>query len=537
MALHMASRIGKPSSRKTMSQVYDVIIAGAGPVGLFLACDLALTRASVLVLERDSSPSSPWKQMPFGRRGMNMQATEAFYRRGLLQDVVESQHELNLFQKTDGFQFAGHFAGIGLNANKLDLDRYKHVVSNPALLPRPTTLETIESKLAERAEGLGVTILRGTGFSGLLSEDKKGVTVAAGDNQTFQGRWLVGCDGGRSTVRKAAGINLVGTEPQFTGYIVQCEYDDPSKLQPDMNHTANGLYIYDPDVLYIADFDGGAYDRSQELTLAHVQQTLRRISGVPDIEITKLNLASSFTDRCKQAVAYRKGRVLLAGDAAHIHSPLGAQGLNVGIGDAINLGWKLSTTVQHEKQDPEHSGNNLALLDTYETERKPVGARVLDWSRAQVTALKPGPHGTATYELFKELLNTTEGTNVFIDRLWGLTQRYTSSATGFADLHDAVGRSAPDLEFDDGSRLGQKLVGGKGLLISLNGQTESLKTLLDGSSQLQQVVDYLELGAKDGCGLQALLVRPDGVVAWAADKAGDLDLEALKTALDQWFGR
>lgn len=520
-----------------MSRVYDVIIAGAGPVGLFLACEIALTRASVLVLERDSSPSSPWKQMPFGRRGMNMQATEAFYRRGLLQDVVESQHELNLFQKTDGFQFAGHFAGIGLNANKLELNRYKHVVSGPALLPRPTTLETIESKLAERAERLGVTILRGSGFSSLLEQDEKGVTVAAGENQIFRGRWLVGCDGGRSMVRKAAAINLVGTEPQFTGYIVQCEYDDPSKLQPDMNHTDNGLYIYDPDVLYIADFDNGAYDRSQELTLPHIQQVLRRISGVSDIEITKLNLASSFTDRCKQAVAYRKSRVLLAGDAAHIHSPLGAQGLNVGIGDAINLGWKLSAILQREKQESKQSSNYLALLDTYETERKPIGARVLDWSRAQVTALKPGPHGTATYELFKELLNTTEGTNVFIDRLWGLTQRYASSGTDVADLHDAVGGSAPDLEFHDGSRLGHKLVSGKGLLISLTGRKGDLKELLDRSSQLHDVVDYLEVSAKDGCGLQALLVRPDGVVAWAADEGGELDLETLKSALGQWFGR
>ncbi|KAK2596245.1 hypothetical protein QQS21_006337 [Conoideocrella luteorostrata] len=522
-----------------MRQTYDVIIAGAGPVGLFLACDLALARASVLVLERDITPSSPWKRMPFGRRGMNMQANEAFHRRGLFRDVVEPQYQLSLFQKTDGFQFAGHFAGLGLNANRLDLDRYKHVLSGPALLPVPTTLERIESTLAARAESLGATIIRGAGFSEVSAEDEKGVTVTAGDNQTFRGRWLVGCDGGRSLVRKAAGIHLVGTEPQFTGYIVQCEYDDPSKLQPDMNLTENGVYIYDPEVLYIADFDGGAYDRSQELTLDHIQRVLRRISGVPDITITKLNLASSFTDRCKQAVTYRRDRVLLAGDAAHIHSPLGAQGLNLGIGDAINLGWKLGATVQREKQNPGDWDRNMALLNTYEMERKPVGERVLDWSRAQVSSLRPGPHGTATYELFKELLNTVDGTNIFIDRLWGLTQRYASSGTDSAHLHDAVGRSAPDLEFDDGSRLGQKLASGKGLLISLAKQTGSLQLLLTGSSssRLQEVIDYVELGAKDKCGLQALLVRPDGVVAWAADEGNELDLEALATALDYWFGR
>ena len=126
-----------------------------------------------------------------------------------------------------------------------------------------------------------------------------------------RGRWLVGCDGGRSLVRKASGISLVGTEPQFTGYAVQCKYDDDTKLRPHMNMTKNGLYIHDPDVLYLADWEGGAYDRTQEFTAAHIQQVLKCKSGVSDVETTKLNMASSWTDRCKQAATYWQGRVLL----------------------------------------------------------------------------------------------------------------------------------------------------------------------------------------------------------------------------------
>ena len=156
-----------------------------------------------------------------------------------------------------------------------------------------------------------------------------------------------------------------------------------------------------------------------------------------DVKITAMHLASSFTDRCKQATAYRKGRVLLAGDAAHIHSPVGAQGLNTGLSDATNLGWRLAATV---RRDLEVNGTpvELALLDTYESERHPAGAWALESTRVQVSALQPNPYGEAVQALMREIIDTTDGANLFNDRFWGLSQRY-NFGEGEKDVHPLVG--------------------------------------------------------------------------------------------------
>ena len=191
----------------------------------------------------------------------------------------------------------------------------------------------------------------------------------------------MGCDGGRSTVRKQGGFEFVGTEPEFTGYSVQVEIADPSILPLGRHYTPTGMYTqWQPGVIAIADFDGGASHRVQPITCEHVQSVLRRVSCT-DVTLKALNVASTWTDRSKQATTYRKGRVLLAGDAAHIHSPLGGQGLNLGLGDAMNLGWKLAATIRGDAPE--------GLLDSYTTERHPVGARILDWTRAQVALMRP----------------------------------------------------------------------------------------------------------------------------------------------------
>jgi len=203
--------------------------------------------------------------------------------------------------------------------------------------PIPTTIKPIETILTERAESLGVTILRGNGVTKIAAQDNGSVTVEAGENQNFRGKWLVGCDGGRSVIRKAAGFDFTGTEAKFTGYAVKCDLDHPEKLKPGFHHTKNGMYIVAPESLYLTDFDGGAFDRTQEITQEHIQSVFSRISGITEVMITKIHLALTFTDRCKQTTSYRKGRVLLAGDAAHIRGPLGSQGLGLGLGDAINL--------------------------------------------------------------------------------------------------------------------------------------------------------------------------------------------------------
>jgi hypothetical protein len=312
-------------------------------------------------------------------------------------------------------------------------------------------------------------------------------------------------------IPNAAGFDFVGTEAKFTGYAVKCDLDHSEKLKPGFHPRRTGMYIVGQlNSLCLVDFDGAAFDRAQEITQEHIQDVLCRVSGITDVKITTIHLASSFTDRSKQTISYRKGRVLLAGDAAHIHSPLGAQGLNVGLGDAMNLGWKLATTVRRES-GPDGPPADLALPDTYQ----------------------PDLYGAAVQAPIRDLIDTTDGTNLFIDRVWGLSQRY-NLGDGEAHAHPLVGCSAPDFELHDGSRLGPKLEGGHGMLINFEDDA-TLKELIVGG-KYEARVDYVCVGAKDRRGLRALLVRPDGVVAWVAEDNVKPDIDAVSAALEQWFG-
>lgn len=522
-----------------MDKLHDVIIAGAGPVGLFLACELALAGVSVLVLERDPEPASPWKDAPLGLRGMNTSSVESLHRRGLLGKFVDLDNRPSALGGQPGFKYAGHFAGIVLNGNKHELDRWKYRLPGPGLVPAPTTLQQFETVLTAHAESLGVTFLRGHGVTKIAAQDNHSVQVEAGESKLFRGRWLVGCDGGRSTVRKAAGFETVGTEPRLTGYSTKCDFNHPEKLKPGFHQTATGMYIVGmQNSLLLLDFDGAAFDRTQEITQDHLQEVIDRVTDIADLEIQKVHLATSWTDRCQQATTYRKGRVILAGDAAHIHSPLGAQGLNLGLGDAMNLGWKLAATVRQELEleakDDYQTPPDLALLDTYESERHPVGAWALDWTRAQISILQPGPFGAAIRTVFSDLLDTTDGTNLLIDRFWGLSQRYQSGNSEEQAHHPLVGCSAPDFEFDDNSRLGHKLEQGRGLLVDFQEDVALRELVVSGKYEAR--LDYLSVNAKDRRDLGALLIRPDGFVAWATDDTVKADLGAAKAALEKWFG-
>lgn len=526
-----------------MVEIYDALVVGAGPVGLMLACELGLAGVSVLVLESSPSPDSPWKVWPLGMRGLNVVAVEALYRRGLLQTLVDAgkkaQGATALPKSLNGkpvgrlgARFGGHFAGIMLDADKIEYDRWKYRIPGPSLKPQPTMLAHVEAVLAERAESLGVKILRGTGVSAIVSqEDDSSVTVEAGVNQTFRGRWLVGCDGGRSVVRKAAGIGFIGTEPKYSGYSAKCDWEPVDKLNTGFTATNKGLYIALPGCLHVLDFDSAGFDRTQEVTKEHLQEVLNRVSGKTDVEITKIHLASSSTDRCKQAISYRKGRILLAGDAAHIHSPMGAQGMNLGLGDSMNLGWKLAATIRQERGG---SGMpmDLTLLDTYEDERYPIAAWVLEWTRAQVSTLLPDLYGSAVRSLIKDLLDTVDGTNLVVERVWGLSQRYQLGEEE-AHRHRLVGSSAPDMELHDDSRLGSTLESGRGLLVDFENETKLQN--LAGDKRYGDRVQYLGMGAKDTRGLRAFLVRPDGIVAWVTEEKQEPDLEALERALERWF--
>lgn len=324
--------------------VYDVIISGAGPVGLFLACELALAQCSVLILEKAADPHSPLKQFPFGIRGLSAPTIEALHRRGLLQELelhkrLKSPHTVTQVQRRQ----VGHFAGIPIYEDSIDTSQWKHRLPGSTEASLMSEMAEIETVLTRRAEALGVTIRRGLAITDFHQTEDL-VIVYSGDH-SFNSKWLAGCDGSRSVVRKVGGFEFAGTEPEFTGYSCKIDISDPEKLKPGRNMTPTGMYLQSqPGYVMIQDFDGGAFhSAAKPITPEHVQEVLRRVSNT-DVTISRLHIATIWTDRARQATTYRNGRVLLAGDAAHIHSPLGGQGLNLGLGDAMNLGWKLAAT-------------------------------------------------------------------------------------------------------------------------------------------------------------------------------------------------
>ncbi|MES2111746.1 MAG: FAD-dependent monooxygenase [Bacteroidota bacterium] len=497
---------------------YDVIISGAGPVGLFLACELALAKCSVLMLEKAEDAHSPLKQLPFGIRGLSAPTIEALYRRNLLSGL-EIHKQLKNPHKTAVTQGprrqVGHFAGIPFHEGDVDTSQWEYRLPGSPDTSLISEIQEMETVFTRRADSLGVKIKRGVAVTGFRQTADE-VTVQSGD-QSFTAKWLVGCDGARSVVRKLGGFEFAGTEPEFTGYTTRIDIADPEKLKPGRNVTPTGMYMQSqPGYVMIQDFDGGTFHSSdQPLTLEHVQEVLRLVSGT-EVTIGVLHTATTWTDRARQATTYRNGRVLLAGDAAHIHSPLGGQGLNLGLGDAMNLGWKLAATI--------HGKAPEGLLDSYYAERHPIGEQVLDWSRAQVELMGTRPHARALYAVVKDLINTRDGATYIAGRVWGINTRYN-----LGGVHPLIGRSVPDFELENGSRIGELMQHGRGLLLDFD-TNSSLKAL---AGEYGSQIDYISGAAKDQLGLNAVLVRPDGIIAWVADN--NADYTRLRHATEKWF--
>jgi 2-polyprenyl-6-methoxyphenol hydroxylase-like FAD-dependent oxidoreductase len=516
---------------------YDVLIAGGGPVGLFLACELRLAGVSVLLLEKNETASTPLKSGWMGARGLNFPSAEAFYRRGLLDEVKAASFGW-MGGERPGIQFAGegkvaepagapprfagHFAGIMLDAGKADFSSQKWIIPGPSVGGGMASLEAIENLLADHARQLGVDVRFGCEVTG-FSERPDGVSVET-TNGDFETKWLVGCDGGRSTVRRAAGFAFEGTEPELTGHMAIVEFEDVDALAPGFNLTARGMYTHGPAPgrIGVVDFDGGRFDRTSEITLEALQAMLQHVSGT-NVRLKSVEVATSYTDRARQVTTYRKGRILLAGDAAHVHSPFGGQGMNAGLGDAMNLGWKLAASIKGWAPDD--------LLDTYTAERHPIGEWVLNWTRAQVAIVRPDPHARAIAAVIRDLIETKEGTNYFIEKISGVSMHYDPvfpEPNGGA--HPLVGRSAPDFELDGEKRLGDLLRTGRGLLLDFTAN-ELLQAGCDGR---QDRLQYVAAHAKDAKGLTALLVRPDGFVAWATDT--EPDVADVERVIQRWFG-
>ena len=270
-----------------------------------------------------------------------------------------------------------------------------------------------------------------------------------------------------------------------------------------------------PGYLLLQDFDSGTFHSSERpITREHVQEVLRRISDT-DVTINTLHTATTWTDRARQATAYRSKRVLLAGDAAHIHSPLGGQGLNLGLGDAMNLGWKLAATI--------HGNAPEGLLDSYHAERYPLGEQVLDWSRAQVAIMKPTPEARALNAIIRDLMNTRDGATYFAGRVRGIFTHYSLSGS-----HPLTGHSVPNFEFEDGTNVGALMHDGHGLLLDFNNNA-SLRALATECSQLK----YISATTVNSLGMTAALIRPDGIIACAADNTPDYN--EFQKAVARWF--
>ncbi|MFJ4802813.1 FAD-dependent monooxygenase [Streptomyces murinus] len=517
---------------------YDVVVAGAGPVGLFLAAELRLGGAlRVLVVERltevDETIKAGW---------INHPSVVALNRRGLLPELAAVreavQERLKAFRDlkdVDGGsgsgsgsgrperpRFAGHFAGIMLDPELFDDSGPEWADADPAAGPGLVLPQAeLERALGRWAERLGVEVRRGVELTG-FTQDADGVAVQL-DERTVRAGWLVGCDGGRSTVRRLAGFAFPGTAPEITGYQALVELSGAERLKAGWNTTDVGTYVHGPfpGRVLTVEFDSPPADRYAPVTAEELEASLRRVSGVPEVRVTGVRTATRFTDNARQATEYRRGRVLLAGDAAHVHSPFGGQGLNLGLGDALNLGWKLAAVVGGRAPE--------SLLGTYTAERHPIGAWVLDWTRAQIALMRPDRHARALRRVVEDLAGSGAGTTYLVNRISGVWQRYDLPGS-----HPLTGASAPDLPLSDGTRLGEHLHTGRPLLLDLTG-SPAPDTL---TAPYADRLTVLTATCPTRPTLKALLVRPDGVVAWAADTDGEekADQDGLAAALERWVG-
>ncbi|MEY9996133.1 2-polyprenyl-6-methoxyphenol hydroxylase-like FAD-dependent oxidoreductase [Streptomyces sp. V4I8] len=469
----------------------DVIVAGGGPTGLMLASELRLHGVHVVVLERDAEPA------PFVRAlGLHVRSIEVLAQRGLLERFLAQgrQHPVG-----------GFFAGIGKPApDGLD-------TAHPYVLAIPQT--TTDRLLAERASELGTDIRRGCELVG-LSQDDQGVTVELADGTRLRSRYLVGCDGGRSTVRKLIGVGFPGEPSRVETLLGEMEATMPPEalaaVVTEVRKTQKrfGLGPVGEGVFrVVVPAEGVAEDRSVPPTLDEVKRRLRVFAGT-DFGVHSPRWLSRFGDATRLAERYRAGRVLLAGDAAHIHPPVGGQGLNLGIQDAFNLGWKLAAAVNGWAPE--------GLLDSYATERRPVAADVLDNTRAQMELMSPEPGPQAVRRLLSELMDFEQVNRYLTEKIIATGVRYD-----FGEGHELLGRRLRDMKLKH-RRLYDLMHGGRGLLLDQTGRL----SVAGWSDRVDRVVD-----AGEELDAPAVLLRPDGHVAWAGEDQRD-----LLSHLPQWFG-
>jgi 2-polyprenyl-6-methoxyphenol hydroxylase-like FAD-dependent oxidoreductase len=488
------------------------VIAGAGPTGLMLAGELALAGIDVAIVERRAN------QAITGSRagGLQSRTIEELDQRGI----------------ADRFLSEGQIAQVAaFGSVKLDISDF------PTRHPYGLGLwqNHIERILAGWVGELAVPIYREREVMG-FTQDDAGVDVHLSSGDSLRAEYLVGCDGGRSVIRKAAGIEFPGSDPTMSSLIAEAEWTEQPELG--VHRTALGMYAFgkleyeirDGEIIYK---DGGAIrvmvpepqvKTGGEPTLDDLRAALIAMCGT-DYGVHNPTSISRFTDMARQAATYRKGRVLLAGDAAHVHSPVGGQGLNTGVQDAVNLGWKLAQVVK--RTSPE------SLLDTYHAERHPVGARVLRNTMAQVALLRTDDRTVALRDTVVELLGMDEPRKRFAAMMSGLGIHYD-----LGPGHPLLGRRMPDLDVVTGTgpvRVFTLLHDARPVLLNL-GEPGGL-----GISPWADRVRLIEARYEGAWELPAIgtvvapnavLIRPDGYVGWV----GDGTELGLVEALTRWLG-
>jgi len=474
---------------------HAVVIAGGGPTGLMLAGELALAGIDVVIVERRASQALDGSRAG----GLHSRTIEVLDQRGI----------------AERFLSAGQVAQVVLDISDFPT---RH---NYGLALWQSHFERI---LAGWVGELGVPILRGRDVVGFAPDDT-GVDVELSGDALLRAEYLVGCDGGRSLIRKVAGIDFPGLDPSTSWMIAEVEMDEEPEVG--MRREGGGIGPVDR-------AEGGGpfrvvlterqVEHTGDPSMSELREALLAVYGT-DYGLRSASWISRFTDMTRQAASYRQGRVLLAGDAAHVHPPQGGQGLNTGVQDAVNLGWKLAQVVN--KTSPE------SLLDTYHAERHPVGARVLHYTMAQVALSSPDDRHQALRDIMTELLSMDEPRRRTAAMLSGLDIHYD-----LGEGHPLLGRRMPDLDLqtaDGPTRVFTLLHDARPVLLNLG---EPGGFGISPWANRVRLVDATHHGVwelpivGEIAAPPAVLIRPDGHVAWA----GDLTDPALPRALATWFG-
>ncbi|MDX6708371.1 MAG: 3-(3-hydroxy-phenyl)propionate hydroxylase [Solirubrobacteraceae bacterium] len=476
---------------------HAVVIAGGGPTGMMLAAELALAKVDVAVVERRAS-----QELDGSRSGgLHSRTIEVLDQRGIADRFLAEGQAM---------QIQG-FAGIPLDISGFPT-RHNYAL---ALWQRH-----FERILADWVSELGVPIARDREVTGFAQGDT-GVDVELSDGQSLRADYLVGCDGGRSVIRKAAGIEFPGWDPSTSWLIAEVEMDE----EPEFGmRTGGGIGRSDRGSVRVV-LTEQHLEHISEPTLQHLSEALIAVDGT-DYGVHSPTWISRFTDMTRQAASYRKGRVLLAGDAAHVHPPQGGQGLGTGVQDAVNLGWKLAQVVNGTSPD--------GLLDTYHPERHPVGARVLHNTMAQMALSGTDVRTDALRDTMTELLSMDEPRKRFAGMMSGLDIHYD-----LGEGHPLLGRRMPDLDLvtaDGPLRVFELLHDARPVLLNL-GEPGGFDItpwadrvpLIDASYKGEWELPVL--GAVTAP--TAVLIRPDGYVAWV----GDRTQRGLPEALTTWFGQ